>query len=144
MEGVHGPEEPVAEGVVRAVVPVGEDLGVDGIDGDDVAVGEVGGGAEIHLRVGDGAEQRGVAEMEKRRPWGEARCAALRMDWSEARCGPVGSGDGRLRGGHALRGVRLRQRRRRWVCRSRSRRRRWTTRRRWRGSRSRWRGGGRS
>ncbi len=43
-----------AERVVGAVAPVGKDAGIDGGDGEDVAVGEVGGGAEIHLGVGGG------------------------------------------------------------------------------------------
>jgi len=51
VEWVHGPEDPVAEALVFAVVPDGEDFCGGGVEGDDVAVGEVGGFGEVHLGV---------------------------------------------------------------------------------------------
>ena len=49
MEWVHGPEDPVAEALVVAVVPDGEDLCSGSVEGNDVTVGEVPGFCEVHL-----------------------------------------------------------------------------------------------
>jgi hypothetical protein len=65
VERVHGPEEPVAEGLVLAVVPEGEDAGVGGGEGEDIAVGEVSGGAKVDEGVDGGAGEEGIAEAEE-------------------------------------------------------------------------------
>ena len=69
MKRVHGPHDPVAESLVPAVVPDSKDAGVSGGDGDDVAMGEVPGSAEIHLRVDDGAGKRRITDAEDAAVW---------------------------------------------------------------------------
>lgn len=65
VERVHGPEEPVAGGVVLAVVPEDKDAGVCGGESEDVAVGEVAGGAEVDECVHGGGGEHRVAQAEE-------------------------------------------------------------------------------
>ena len=65
MQGVHGPHEPIACGVILAVVPNAEYSRVGGVDGDDVAMRKVTWSAQIHLCVDQSSLQRWVANTEE-------------------------------------------------------------------------------
>jgi hypothetical protein len=90
VKGVHGPEDPVAGGVVvLAIVPDSEDASVCGGEDDDVSVGEVAVGAEVDESVGGWVESVGSLRL-KSRPMGDAWSTALSICGRVAWCGPSG------------------------------------------------------
>ena len=65
MQGMHGPDKPIAQGMILPVVPDGEGARGAGIDGHNVAMGKITRRPQIHFSVDDRRGERGITELKE-------------------------------------------------------------------------------